>query len=77
MSLPFNLIPVPPLDGSRLLAVALPRRLRQPYERMERFGMLAVIALLLSGAIDQVFRFVISPLVRLILSTEGVGFLFG
>jgi len=77
MSLPFNLIPVPPLDGSRLLAVALPRRLRQPYERMERFGMLAVIALLLSGAIDQVFRFVISPLVRLILSTEGVAFLFG
>jgi Zn-dependent protease len=77
VSLPFDLIPVPPLDGSRLLAVALPRHLRQPHERLERFGMLAVIALLLTGAIDQVFRFVISPLVKLILRAEAVAFLFG
>jgi Zn-dependent protease len=73
----FNLIPVPPLDGSRLLAIALPRRLRVPYERMERFGMLVVIALLLTGAIDQMFRFVIAPLVRLILGARGIAFLFG
>ena len=73
----FNLIPVPPLDGSRLLAVALPNRLRTAYERLERFGMLLVIALLFTGVIDQVFRFLVAPLLRLVLGADGMAYLFG
>jgi Zn-dependent protease len=39
----FNLIPIPPLDGSRIMAYLLPASLRESYVRLERFGMLLVI----------------------------------
>ena len=41
----FNLIPIPPLDGSRLLFSVLPDRLYYTYLRYERYLILAVIAL--------------------------------
>ena len=41
----FNLVPVPPLDGSRIATVLLPRRLAARYARLERFGLLLVFAL--------------------------------
>jgi len=43
----FNLIPVPPLDGSKILAVCLPNRAYGKLMRYERFGMPAVIALMM------------------------------
>ena len=73
----FNLIPVPPLDGSRLLAMALPPALRAPYERLERFGLLVIVALLLTGGIDKLLRFVITPVLKLALGAQGIAFLFG
>ena len=39
----FNLIPIPPLDGSRVLSYLLPRSLREPYQRLDRFGILLVL----------------------------------
>jgi Zn-dependent protease len=39
----FNLLPIPPLDGSRVMAWLLPAQLRQGYNAMERFGILIVI----------------------------------
>jgi Zn-dependent protease len=39
----FNLIPVPPLDGSRILAWLLPRDLTYQLERMERYAGVALI----------------------------------
>ena len=41
----FNMIPVLPLDGGRVLAGLLPRALAIPYARTERFGMLILIGL--------------------------------
>ena len=41
----FNLIPVPPLDGSRVMAWLLPPGLREPYQELERFGLFLVVAL--------------------------------
>jgi len=41
----FNLVPVPPLDGSRILAWLLPRPLRDPYVSLERYGMLIIFGL--------------------------------
>ncbi|MCL5674720.1 MAG: site-2 protease family protein [Candidatus Omnitrophica bacterium] len=38
----FNLIPIPPLDGSRVLGVLLPPRWTFFYDRMERYGMFIV-----------------------------------
>ncbi len=42
----FNLIPIPPLDGSRIMTWLLPSSLRETYINLERIGMLLVVALL-------------------------------
>lgn len=41
----FNLLPIPPLDGSRVMAWILPPPLRAPYHRIERFGLLLIVML--------------------------------
>lgn len=56
----FNLIPIPPLDGSRLVAGVLPRQLATLYARIEPYGILMVMALLYLG----VMTYVIFPLVE-------------
>lgn len=73
----FNLIPIPPLDGSRLLAMVLPDGLRRRYAQLERYGFLILIVLLMTGAIDRVLPAVISPLVRLALGRDGLNFISG
>jgi Zn-dependent protease len=40
----FNLIPIPPLDGSRVMAWLLPAGLRPTYIALERFGLILVLA---------------------------------
>ena len=42
----FNLIPIPPLDGSRVMAYLLPTSLRESYVNLEQYGMLIVIGLI-------------------------------
>jgi Zn-dependent protease len=39
----FNLLPIPPLDGGRIVAGLLPARLAMPYMRLERWGILLVL----------------------------------
>ncbi len=43
----FNLIPIPPLDGSRVLQYFLPAGALGVYRRLEQFGLLIIVALLL------------------------------
>lgn len=43
----FNLIPIPPLDGSRILRYFLPRRQQIAYDRLEQFGLLLVLVALM------------------------------
>ena len=45
----FNLLPIPPLDGSHVFKYLLPRPLAVQYVRFGRFGFLALIALLAWG----------------------------
>ncbi len=54
----FNLIPVPPLDGSHILRHFLPYRALQIYDRVGMFGML--IIMLFFGSI--IFRIFLNPL---------------
>ena len=48
----FNLIPVPPLDGSRILLVVLPRRIYFGLMKYERYIMIALLAAVWFGALD-------------------------
>jgi Zn-dependent protease len=50
----FNLIPIPPLDGSHVVAHLLPADLAQRYRELGRYGLLIVVACLVfaPGAID-------------------------
>lgn len=51
----FNLIPVPPLDGSHVMAHLLPLKLALKYREFGRYGMLILFALLFLGALSFVF----------------------
>ena len=48
----FNLIPVPPLDGSRILLVALPQRAYFGLMKYERYIMIALLAAVWMGLLD-------------------------
>ncbi len=54
----FNLIPIPPLDGSRLLLVFLPERFENARRTMDRYGLAVVILLIL----------VLAPIASLVVS---------
>jgi len=43
----FNLIPIPPLDGSRILSGLLPPELAREYDKIERYGMIILIIIFL------------------------------
>ena len=48
----FNLIPFPPLDGSKVVAMFLPDRLYIRWMRLERYGMIILMAILWFGWFD-------------------------
>jgi len=48
----FNLLPIPPLDGGRVLAGALPPRLGTMFEKISPFGMMIVLVLAVTGAFN-------------------------
>jgi len=49
-----NLLPVPPLDGGRIVASFLPLRAAIVWYRLERFGLLIVLALLATGLLGAI-----------------------
>ena len=65
----FNLLPIPPLDGSRVLAGVLPVRWAGIFIFLERWGFLLVILLLYVGLIDRVLW----PAVSLFARWLGLG----
>jgi Zn-dependent protease len=63
----FNLLPIPPLDGSKLLYVFLPGRWLQGFFWLERYGMFVLMALLALGILPAVMSPIVIFLYRLIL----------
>jgi Zn-dependent protease len=53
----FNLLPIPPLDGSHVMVYLLPVKLAVKYRELGRYGMLILFALLFLGG----FRFLLAP----------------
>ena len=62
-----NLIPIPPLDGSKIVAGVLPRRLAMRYLSLERYGLLILFALIFFGGLDYVF----APVIRFVYGLLG------
>ena len=58
----FNLIPIPPLDGSRVLEAFLPYKYMEYYYWLERYGMIILLVLLMTGIINVIFEPIINLL---------------
>jgi Zn-dependent protease len=63
----FNLIPIPPLDGSRIVMGLLPRHLVPAYLKLERFGFLIIFALLWLGVLNHLIWPIANALLSLLL----------
>jgi Zn-dependent protease len=62
-----NLIPIPPLDGSRMLLASLPPRGQLVLLRIEPYGMFILFALIFTGLLDPVISFMENGIVFCIL----------
>ena len=65
-----NLLPLPPLDGSRVVAALLPGSSARQYGRLERWGLLILLVLMFSGALT----WLLEPLVGVLVNAIGVLF---
>ncbi|MDD5504547.1 MAG: site-2 protease family protein [Candidatus Omnitrophica bacterium] len=60
----FNLLPIPPLDGSRIISSILPYRYLALYDRLQPYGFLLVILVIWSGMFRKIFYGIILFMVR-------------
>ena len=63
----FNLIPIPPLDGSRLLYPFLGKNQEQIFGILERFGILIIFGLLYLNVLDPIFNFFFKFIIKFIV----------
>jgi len=71
----FNLIPIPPLDGSRILMYFLPAPWRRLLLSVERYGFFIIVAIFYLGGIHLIFNGV-SSFWRLLLGTRWLVVVF-
>jgi Zn-dependent protease len=74
----FNLIPIPPLDGSRIIYHFMPPQMGLEYRKLDRFGYMIILALML--LFQSVFSLLLTPawamlefLLRLVVPAFAVG----
>ncbi|MDD4508923.1 MAG: site-2 protease family protein [Eubacteriaceae bacterium] len=60
----FNIIPIPPLDGSRILAEFLPYQAKMKYESFSRYGFVVLLLLMFTG----IFSKIMVPLINAVLT---------
>lgn len=70
----FNMIPVPPLDGSRVLYALAPDFARKGMEAIERFGILFIFAIVLMGGpiISQIMGAATDAIIKLFSNIFGI-----
>ncbi len=72
----FNLIPIPPLDGSRLLSALLPYKYYYALMRYERYIFLGLIVILWIGVLDVPLNFLTNAVMRFLSFIAGLPFGF-
>lgn len=70
-----NMIPIPPLDGSRVVYWALPEKQARAYYRLEPYGMLIVMALFAFNVLGYIVWPVVLPVLNALLGKEALAFL--
>ncbi len=68
----FNLIPFPPLDGSKILFSVLPNRWYNILLTYERYGTIVLLALSFSGILGKILSIAAEPVIDIILSWNGL-----
>lgn len=68
-----NLLPVPPLDGGRMVVAALPYRLAALFARLEPYGMVIVLLLLFSGGLSLILWPLYALVRHAFLHLVGIG----
>jgi Zn-dependent protease len=63
----FNMIPIPPLDGSRVVMGFLPSHMVSAYLSLERYGFLIIFGLLYLGVLDYIINPIYVLLLQLLL----------
>jgi Zn-dependent protease len=66
----FNLIPIPPLDGSKILMGFAPRGMQYTLARIEPYGLFIIIGLLFLGLLDpliDLFQWIIVTIIKLLI----------
>lgn len=64
----FNFLPIPPLDGSKILIGLLPDRLALSYMKFEKFGFIIILLLAFSGVLSKVIVPIIAIANNMLLS---------
>ena len=67
-----NLLPILPLDGGRVLFSLLPPRQAQAYSRLESFGLIIVVLLLVSGLLGAILGPVVGLTINLLPASDIV-----
>jgi len=67
-----NLLPIPPLDGGRILAGLLPANIAVKYESIERYGLFIMIGLLISGILAAIILPPVSAIQQMLYHLFGL-----
>ena len=73
----FNLLPIPPLDGSKILAGLLPPSQANIIHALDNYGFIILLLLLFTGVISKILNIIIVPIFHLLLNLANgisVGF---
>ena len=68
----FNLIPIPPLDGSKVLGLFIPNRVYYTILRYEQYAIILIMLLSLSGAFNMIIGSGVSAFFKLISNAVSV-----
>ena len=66
-----NLMPIPPLDGGRIVVSLLPNQLAYRFAQIERFGFMLVILLMATGLLNTLMEPLVRTTLRLITTVFG------